>query len=89
VTDLCSICQADATGAEGRTLSISGRRLGVSDRSQAIYTALDDERAMACGQTHTLALTERFLERGTFAPADYTHAETFPASVSDAHAELT
>jgi hypothetical protein len=39
--------------------------------------------AWACGQTHALVLHERYLERGTFAPAD--HNPPTPAP----HDELT
>jgi len=45
------------------------------------------ERAEVCGQHDALVLTERYLERGTFASADFTPT-TEPKPV-DAFAELT
>jgi hypothetical protein len=86
----CTVCDAECAGQpESRTLRIYAGVLHLDRPGEPHLSALDDERALACGQHHALILTERYLGHGTFVPADHTHAPEVPNSLADAHAELT
>ena len=83
----CTVCGIDCAGQpESRSLSIYDGEIRITRRGRAYFSALNDERAAACGQHHALVLTERYLERGTFTPAAHTSPESQPV---DAFAELT
>lgn len=86
---LCKVCGERANGGESRSCCIAFDVLGISPRGMSYDNYQADEDATVCGQGCALILTERFLERGTFEPAEDLPSAAAPAPAADTFAALT